>query len=221
MYAKCGILDTARQVFAAATPEQRDVFMCTAMMSGLSDHGRCWEAIDLLGQMQAEQGGDLHLRAHRLRPRGACGTRQGDIPHHGRGLRRGALRVPRRRPRARRPAPGSPGSRADDANEAGLVRAAQRVHGARRRRAREAGGGVAGGANSSGARGSGRIPSEDAGDHGSRQRPGRPPQAVGPRLLLPRPTFSLRSSSPAGNHMNHHHLVVGLFVCLFVNRLSS
>jgi pentatricopeptide repeat protein len=41
-------------VFAAATPQQRDVFACTAMISGLSDHGRCREAIDLFGQMQAE-----------------------------------------------------------------------------------------------------------------------------------------------------------------------
>ncbi|XP_062220887.1 pentatricopeptide repeat-containing protein At5g66520-like [Phragmites australis] len=54
MYAKCGNLDTARQVFVAATAEQRDVFAYTAMISGLSDHGRCREAIDLLGQMQAE-----------------------------------------------------------------------------------------------------------------------------------------------------------------------
>ncbi|KAG0535633.1 hypothetical protein BDA96_04G382300 [Sorghum bicolor] len=55
MYAKCGSLDTARQVFAAAAPRsQRDVFAYTAMISGLSDHGRCGEAIDLFGQMQAE-----------------------------------------------------------------------------------------------------------------------------------------------------------------------
>jgi pentatricopeptide repeat protein len=54
MYAKCGSLDAARQVFAAATPQQRDVFAYTAMISGLSDHGRCREAIDLFGQMQAE-----------------------------------------------------------------------------------------------------------------------------------------------------------------------
>ncbi|OEL20456.1 Pentatricopeptide repeat-containing protein [Dichanthelium oligosanthes] len=54
MYAKCGSLDAARQVFAAATPEQRDVFAYTAMISGLSDHGCCREAIDLFAQMQAE-----------------------------------------------------------------------------------------------------------------------------------------------------------------------
>ncbi|RLM80428.1 hypothetical protein C2845_PM12G31720 [Panicum miliaceum] len=54
MYAKCGSLDAARQVFAAATPEQRDVFAYTAMISGLSDHGRCQEAMELFGKMQAE-----------------------------------------------------------------------------------------------------------------------------------------------------------------------
>jgi pentatricopeptide repeat protein len=54
MYAKCGSLDTARQVFAAAPWGQRDVFAYTAMISGLSDHGRCEEAIELFGQMQAE-----------------------------------------------------------------------------------------------------------------------------------------------------------------------
>ncbi|CAO2040063.1 unnamed protein product [Urochloa humidicola] len=54
MYAKCGSLDAAMQVFAAAAPEHRDVFAYTAMISGLSDHGRCLEAIDLFAQMQAE-----------------------------------------------------------------------------------------------------------------------------------------------------------------------
>ncbi|PUZ78392.1 hypothetical protein GQ55_1G449100 [Panicum hallii var. hallii] len=54
MYAKCGSLDAARQVFAAATTEQRDVFAYTAMISGLSDHGRCQEAMELFGKMQAE-----------------------------------------------------------------------------------------------------------------------------------------------------------------------
>ncbi|CAD6248863.1 unnamed protein product [Miscanthus lutarioriparius] len=54
MYAKCGSLDTAKQVFAAAPRGQRDVFTYTAMISGLSDHGRCGEAIELFGQMQAE-----------------------------------------------------------------------------------------------------------------------------------------------------------------------
>jgi pentatricopeptide repeat protein len=54
MYAKCGSLDAARQVFAAATPAQRDVFAYTAMISGLSDHGRCREAMELFGEMQAE-----------------------------------------------------------------------------------------------------------------------------------------------------------------------
>jgi len=54
MYAKCGSLDAARQVFAAATPEQRDVFAYTAMISGLANHGRCREAMELFGKMQAE-----------------------------------------------------------------------------------------------------------------------------------------------------------------------
>lgn len=54
MYAKCGSLETARQVFAAAPRGQRDVFAYTAMISGLSDHGRCGEAIDLFGQMLVE-----------------------------------------------------------------------------------------------------------------------------------------------------------------------
>ena len=40
MYAKCGSLETARQVFAAAPRRHRDVFAYTAMISGLSDHGR-------------------------------------------------------------------------------------------------------------------------------------------------------------------------------------
>ncbi|KAJ1281746.1 hypothetical protein BS78_04G329200 [Paspalum vaginatum] len=52
MYAKCGSLDAARQVFAAAP--QRDVFAYTAMISALSDHGRCQEAVDLLSRMRAE-----------------------------------------------------------------------------------------------------------------------------------------------------------------------
>ncbi|KAL6912369.1 hypothetical protein ACP4OV_001174 [Aristida adscensionis] len=54
MYAKCGSLGTASQVFAALPPEHRDVFAYTAMISGLSDHGRCGEAIDLFARMQAE-----------------------------------------------------------------------------------------------------------------------------------------------------------------------
>ncbi|KAF0934547.1 hypothetical protein E2562_025642 [Oryza meyeriana var. granulata] len=53
MYAKCGSLETARQVFAGMA--ERDVFAYTAMISGLSDHGRCMEAIELFGRMQ-EQG---------------------------------------------------------------------------------------------------------------------------------------------------------------------
>ncbi|KAL5208318.1 hypothetical protein ABZP36_032753 [Zizania latifolia] len=52
MYAKCGSLEMARQVFAGMA--ERDVFAYTAMISGLSDHGRCREAIELFGRMQAE-----------------------------------------------------------------------------------------------------------------------------------------------------------------------
>jgi pentatricopeptide repeat protein len=52
MYAKCGSLETARQVFSGMA--ERDVFAYTAMVSGLSDHGRCVEAIELFGRMQEE-----------------------------------------------------------------------------------------------------------------------------------------------------------------------
>uniref|UniRef100_A0A0E0K7A4 Pentatricopeptide n=1 Tax=Oryza punctata TaxID=4537 RepID=A0A0E0K7A4_ORYPU len=52
MYAKCGSLDTARQVFSGMA--ERDVFAYTAMISGLSDHGRSVEAIELFGRMQEE-----------------------------------------------------------------------------------------------------------------------------------------------------------------------
>ncbi|VAH28695.1 pentatricopeptide repeat-containing protein At5g66520-like [Triticum dicoccoides] len=55
MYAKCGNLDSARQVFAAMPEPERDVFAYTAMISGLSDHGHCQEAVELFGQMQ-DQG---------------------------------------------------------------------------------------------------------------------------------------------------------------------
>uniref|UniRef100_A0ACD5YH06 Uncharacterized protein n=1 Tax=Avena sativa TaxID=4498 RepID=A0ACD5YH06_AVESA len=52
MYAKCGSLDAATQVFEAMPERQRDVFAYTAMISGLSDHGRCREAIELFHTMQ-------------------------------------------------------------------------------------------------------------------------------------------------------------------------
>ncbi|KAM0906612.1 hypothetical protein ACQ4PT_016664 [Festuca glaucescens] len=52
MYAKWGILEAATQVFAAMLERERDAFAYTAMISGLSDHGRCREAVELFGQMQ-------------------------------------------------------------------------------------------------------------------------------------------------------------------------
>ncbi|KAK1629993.1 hypothetical protein QYE76_004308 [Lolium multiflorum] len=52
MYAKCGSLDAAAQVFAAVPERERDVFAYTAMISGLSDHGRCGEAVELFRRMQ-------------------------------------------------------------------------------------------------------------------------------------------------------------------------
>ncbi|CAM0950852.1 unnamed protein product [Alopecurus aequalis] len=53
MYAKCGSLDAATQVFAGIPEPKRDVFAYTAMISGLSDHGHCREAVELFGRMQA------------------------------------------------------------------------------------------------------------------------------------------------------------------------
>uniref|UniRef100_J3LIP7 Pentacotripeptide-repeat region of PRORP domain-containing protein n=2 Tax=Oryza brachyantha TaxID=4533 RepID=J3LIP7_ORYBR len=52
MYAKCGSLETARQVFEGMA--ERDVFAYTAMITGLSDHGRSMEAIEVFGRMQEE-----------------------------------------------------------------------------------------------------------------------------------------------------------------------
>jgi pentatricopeptide repeat protein len=52
MYAKCGNLDAAAQVFAAMPERERDVFAYTAMISGMSDHGRCGEAVELFRRMQ-------------------------------------------------------------------------------------------------------------------------------------------------------------------------
>ncbi|KAK3159554.1 hypothetical protein QOZ80_2AG0151550 [Eleusine coracana subsp. coracana] len=50
MYAKCGNLDAATQVFQAMTT--KDVFAYTAMISALSDHGRCRDAIRLFQHMK-------------------------------------------------------------------------------------------------------------------------------------------------------------------------
>uniref|UniRef100_A0A0D9VN09 Pentacotripeptide-repeat region of PRORP domain-containing protein n=1 Tax=Leersia perrieri TaxID=77586 RepID=A0A0D9VN09_9ORYZ len=52
MYGKCGSLETARQVFDGMPA--RDVFAYTAMITALSDHGRCAEAIELFGRMQED-----------------------------------------------------------------------------------------------------------------------------------------------------------------------
>lgn len=50
MYAKCGCIESARQVFDEIVA--KDVFIWTAMISGLASHGHCQEAIDLYSQMQ-------------------------------------------------------------------------------------------------------------------------------------------------------------------------
>lgn len=49
MYSKCGSLNDARRVFDEI--EGRDVFLWTAMMSGLASHGMCQEALDLFDEM--------------------------------------------------------------------------------------------------------------------------------------------------------------------------
>lgn len=56
MYGKCGSLDAARQVFAGMPERDRDVFAYTAMISALSDHGRCREAIEVFDRMQQGRG---------------------------------------------------------------------------------------------------------------------------------------------------------------------
>ncbi|XP_043690533.1 pentatricopeptide repeat-containing protein At4g21065-like [Telopea speciosissima] len=50
MYAKCGCIDSARRVFDAIV--NKDVFVWTAMISGLASHGQCREAIDLFNEMR-------------------------------------------------------------------------------------------------------------------------------------------------------------------------
>ncbi|KAK4746596.1 hypothetical protein SAY87_025633 [Trapa incisa] len=49
MYSKCGYLDDAGRVFDET--EDGDVFIWTAMMSGLASHGKCQEALELLERM--------------------------------------------------------------------------------------------------------------------------------------------------------------------------
>ncbi|PKA65251.1 Pentatricopeptide repeat-containing protein [Apostasia shenzhenica] len=52
MYAKCGCIEAAKQVFDAML--ERDVFAYTAMISGFSNHGNSENAIDLFGRMEEE-----------------------------------------------------------------------------------------------------------------------------------------------------------------------
>ncbi|KAJ8649942.1 hypothetical protein MRB53_002965 [Persea americana] len=52
MYAKCGCIETARQVFGQMT--ERDVFSWTSMISGLANHGHSASAIELFIRMQNE-----------------------------------------------------------------------------------------------------------------------------------------------------------------------
>lgn len=52
MYAKCGCIDNAVQVFGEMT--ERDVFAYTAMISGFSNHGRSEMAIEMFARMEAE-----------------------------------------------------------------------------------------------------------------------------------------------------------------------
>ncbi|KAK3155738.1 hypothetical protein QOZ80_2BG0206920 [Eleusine coracana subsp. coracana] len=66
MYAKCGNLDAATQVFQAMPA--KDVFAYTAMISALSDHGRCRDAIRLFQHMKQRPGGGGGAAAAAVRP---------------------------------------------------------------------------------------------------------------------------------------------------------
>ena len=50
MYAKCGSINSAREVFDGIT--NKDVFAWTALISGLASHGLCKEAVTLFDQME-------------------------------------------------------------------------------------------------------------------------------------------------------------------------
>ncbi|KAK9129792.1 hypothetical protein Sjap_010279 [Stephania japonica] len=50
MYAKCGCIDSARDVFHSIA--KKDAFAWTAMISGLASHGLCKDAIKVFNQMQ-------------------------------------------------------------------------------------------------------------------------------------------------------------------------
>ncbi|KAK1324571.1 Pentatricopeptide repeat-containing protein [Acorus calamus] len=52
MYAKCGCIDAAVQIFDAMPA--RDVFAWTALISGLSNHGRASDALELYRRMRRE-----------------------------------------------------------------------------------------------------------------------------------------------------------------------
>lgn len=52
MYAKSGCIESARQVFDDVEDKDKDVFVWTAMISGLASHGQCKEAIDLFFEME-------------------------------------------------------------------------------------------------------------------------------------------------------------------------
>lgn len=50
MYSKCGCIDSAMRVFNEA--KDKDVYVWTAMISGLASHGLCKEAIELFENMK-------------------------------------------------------------------------------------------------------------------------------------------------------------------------
>ncbi|KAK4284760.1 hypothetical protein QN277_001544 [Acacia crassicarpa] len=54
MYAKCGCIESAWKVFNDDIMD-KDVFVWTAMISGLASHGHCKEAIDLFSEMEASK----------------------------------------------------------------------------------------------------------------------------------------------------------------------
>ncbi|KAG9449746.1 hypothetical protein H6P81_009711 [Aristolochia fimbriata] len=53
MYAKCGCVDIALQLFKETI--HKDVYIWTAIISGLASHGQCQESIDLFHQMEIEK----------------------------------------------------------------------------------------------------------------------------------------------------------------------
>lgn len=54
MYAKCGCIDTAADVFDKTA--NKDVFIWTAMIAGFGSHGRCTDAVALFDRMEEEYG---------------------------------------------------------------------------------------------------------------------------------------------------------------------